>query len=84
MAEMFLVRDRGEMPVAIVRPPGMTAALQDPDTGWLEGYHLTEPLIEGVGRGLITSFPGRADSVIDTVPVEVDYLVRASGLLGVG
>jgi fatty acyl-CoA reductase len=70
MAEMFLVRDRGEMSVAIVRPPGITAALQDPDTGWLEGYHLTEPLIEGVGRGLITSFPGRADSVIDTVPVD--------------
>jgi len=70
MAEMLLVKNRGKVPLAIIRPPGITSALKDPDTGWLEGYHLTEPLIEGVGRGMIKVFPGLPESVIDTVPVD--------------
>jgi len=74
MAEMLLVKHRGNVPLIIVRPPGITSAMRDPLTGWLEGYHLVEPLIEGVGKGLITGFPGLPESVIDTVPV--DYVVN--------
>ncbi len=74
MAEMLLVRHRGSVPLLVIRPPGITSALTDPLAGWLEGYHLVEPLIEGVGKGLITGFPGLPESVIDTVPV--DYVVN--------
>ena len=74
MAEMLLVKHCGDVPLVIIRPPGITSALTDPLTGWLEGYHLVEPLIEGVGKGLITAFPGLPEALIDTVPV--DYVVN--------
>jgi len=74
VAEMLLGRHRGSVPLIIIRPPGITSALADPVAGWLEGYHLVEPLIEGVGKGLISAFPGLPEAVIDTVPV--DYVVN--------
>ena len=74
MAEMLLGKHRGSVPLVIIRPPGITGALTDPLVGWVEGYHLVEPLIEGVGKGLINAFPGLPESVIDTVPV--DYVVN--------
>ena len=74
MAEMVLTKSCGKVPLSIVRPPGITSAVTDPVKGWLEGYHLVEPLIEGVGRGMIKSFPGDPKTVIDTVPV--DYVVN--------
>jgi len=83
MAEMLLIKNRRAVPLAIIRPPGITSALKDPDTGWLEGYHLTEPLIEGLGRGLIKVFPGLPESVIDTVPVDcvVNLILAAAATL---
>ena len=74
MAEMVLTRSHGDVPLAIVRPPGITSAMGQPMKGWLEGYHLVEPLVEGVGRGMITAFPGNPQTVVDTVPV--DYVVN--------
>ena len=74
MAEMLLTKNHGKVPLSIIRPPGITSAVKDPIQGWLEGYHLVEPLIEGVGRGMIKAFPGDPQTVIDTVPV--DYVVN--------
>ncbi|MBI9076608.1 MAG: SDR family oxidoreductase [Desulfatibacillum sp.] len=74
MAEMLLTRNHGAVPLSIIRPPGITSAVSDPIKGWLEGYHLVEPLIEGVGRGMIKAFPGDPQTVIDTVPV--DYVIN--------
>lgn len=58
------------MPFAIVRPSGIVAASKEPFVGWIDAYLLVEPLIEGVGKGQITSFPGDPACVIDTVPVD--------------
>jgi fatty acyl-CoA reductase len=73
MGEMMLVREQGNIPLAIIRPPGITSAVKDPAPGWLEGFHLVEPLIVGMGKGLIKAFPGSKQTLIDTVPV--DYVV---------
>lgn len=70
MAEMLLVKHQEDIPLAIVRPPGITSAVKEPAPGWLEGFHLVEPLIVGVGKGLIKGFPGARESLIDTVPVD--------------
>jgi alcohol-forming fatty acyl-CoA reductase len=73
MGEMLLVKYQENVPLAIIRPPGITSAVKDPSPGWLEGFHLVEPLIVGMGKGLIKAFPGSEKSLIDTVPV--DYVV---------
>jgi nucleoside-diphosphate-sugar epimerase len=70
MGEMSLVKDQEKVPIAIIRPPGITSAVKDPSPGWLEGFHLVEPLIVGMGKGLIKAFPGSKESLIDTVPVD--------------
>lgn len=83
MGEMLLVKHQGNVPLAIVRPPGITSAVKDPSPGWLEGFHLVEPLIVGMGKGLIKAFPGSEKSLIDTVPVDyvVSLIVTACAVL---
>ncbi len=83
MAEMLLIKHRGDVPLSIIRPPGITSAVKDPVPGWLEGFHLVEPLIVGMGKGLIKAFPGAEKTLIDTVPVDqvVSLIVSACAKL---
>lgn len=84
LAEALLAREHGSVPVAVVRPSGITGALKDPEPGWTDAYLLTEPLIEGVGKKTITEFPGNPSCVIDTIPVDMVanvILVAGSSLL---
>eukprot|EP00443_Scrippsiella_acuminata_P048565 CAMPEP_0115243292 /NCGR_PEP_ID=MMETSP0270-20121206/39397_1 /TAXON_ID=71861 /ORGANISM="Scrippsiella trochoidea, Strain CCMP3099" /LENGTH=416 /DNA_ID=CAMNT_0002658393 /DNA_START=80 /DNA_END=1327 /DNA_ORIENTATION=- len=71
LAESLLAAECGEVPVAILRPSGITGSIQDPEPGWTDAYLLTEPLIEGVGKRRITEFPGAPGCIIDTVPVDL-------------
>ena len=72
LAEMILVRECPEkVAVSIVRPSGITAALEQPCPGWLDAYLLVEPIIHGMGTGKITAFPGNPGAVIDVVPVDM-------------
>lgn len=71
LAETLLVKEHRHIPVAVVRPSGISSALRDPAPGWTDAYLLTEPLIEGVGRKNITEFPGNPTCVIDTIPVDL-------------
>jgi len=83
MAEMLLIKHRGDVPLSIIRPPGITSAVKDPAPGWLEGFHLVEPLIVGMGKGLIKAFPGSEKTLIDTVPVDqvVSLIVSSCAML---
>lgn len=84
LAETLLGIEHGEVPVAVVRPSGITGAMKDPEPGWTDAYLLTEPLIEGVGKKNITEFPGKPTTVIDTIPCDMVVnlcLVAGSALL---
>lgn len=70
IAEMLVQDIQDRTPFAIVRPSGVVSAASEPLPGWVDAYLLVEPLIEGVGRGEITQFPGRSGCVIDCVPVD--------------
>jgi fatty acyl-CoA reductase len=72
LAEMILVRDKPtHVDLSIVRPSGITAALLQPMVGWLDAYLLVEPLIHGMGTGMITAFPGDPNGVIDVIPCDM-------------
>lgn len=76
LAEMSLEtesRARG-VPLVVVRPSGITSCVREPMPGWIDCYLLNEPIIEATGRGQLSAFPGREDSVLDMVPA--DFVVN--------
>ncbi|CAE7214036.1 FAR2 [Symbiodinium natans] len=83
IGEMLVQDVQGVRPYAVVRPSGVVSAWAEPMPGWVDAYLLVEPLIEGMGRGQITEFPGRRDCVIDCVPVDYvcNVVLAAAGCL---
>eukprot|EP00658_Telonema_sp_P-2_P032990 TRINITY_DN24306_c0_g1_i3.p1 TRINITY_DN24306_c0_g1~~TRINITY_DN24306_c0_g1_i3.p1 ORF type:complete len:348 (-),score=67.72 TRINITY_DN24306_c0_g1_i3:423-1466(-) len=83
LGEMALEQDRpGHVQLQIVRPSGITAAVVQPCAGWLDAFLLVEPLIQGVGTGLITGFPGDPEVSIDVIPVDMVTSVVLAAVVG--
>ncbi|WP_290649150.1 SDR family oxidoreductase [Aquisalimonas sp.] len=70
LGEQLLERHRGNVPTLILRPSIIESALRTPAPGWIDGFRMMDPVIVGMGRGLITEFPGNPDTVLDVVPVD--------------
>ena len=71
MGEQLLVKNRGDVPLAIVRPSVTEGALADPHPGWIHGFKVTDPLVVAYGRGFVPDFPGSIDAPMDLVPVDI-------------
>ncbi len=71
MGEQLLTRERGDVPLVIVRPSIVESSLSDPQPGWVFGLKVADPLIVGYGRGLVPDFPTPRNVVMDLVPVDV-------------
>ena len=71
MGEQLLVKNRGDVPLAIVRPSVTEGALADPHPGWIHGFKVTDPLVVAYGRGFVPDFPGAIDAPMDLVPVDI-------------
>ena len=89
LGEQLLVRDRGAVPLCLLRPSIIESALREPQPGWLDGLRMADPMIVAFGRGQIRDFPGVASLGIDIVPVDLVVnatvaaaaeLLRAGGL----
>lgn len=57
--------------LSFVRPSIIESAVRQPFPGWLDGIKVADPLILAYGRGLLRTFPGIPDTVIDIVPIDV-------------
>ena len=44
MGEMLLEKQRGDLPVVIIRPTMVTSTYQDPFPGWIEGARYAQNL----------------------------------------
>ena len=71
MGEQLLVKNRGQVPLAIVRPSVTEGALEDPHPGWIHGLKVTDPLIVAYGRGIVPDFPAAEGAPMDLVPVDI-------------
>ena len=71
MGEQLLVKRRGQVPLAIVRPSVTEGALEDPHPGWIHGLKVTDPLIVAYGRGIVPDFPAAMGAPMDLVPVDI-------------
>jgi HAD superfamily phosphoserine phosphatase-like hydrolase len=71
LGEWALLEGRGELPVTIVRPSIIEAALSQPHPGWIRGFRMADPVIISYARGLLKEFPGIPEGIIDVIPVDL-------------
>ena len=71
LGEQMVLRKRGEMPLAIVRPAIIESSLSEPSPGWLDGLRMADPLIAAIGKGRLRALPLDPDVVLDLVPADM-------------
>ena len=71
MGEQLIVKHRGDLPTAIIRPSIVESALVEPEPGWIEGLKVADPLIDAVSKGRLPDFPGHKDMIVDIIPVDI-------------
>ncbi|XP_049522438.1 fatty acyl-CoA reductase 1 [Dermacentor silvarum] len=71
VAESLLLEERGDIPVAIVRPSIVSASIREPLPGWVDNYNGCTGIIVTVGLGLLQSVLAKKKSVVDFIPVDV-------------
>lgn len=71
MGEQLIVKHRGDLPTAIVRPSIVESSLVDPEPGWVEGLKVADPLIDAISRGRLPDFPANKEVTLDIIPVDI-------------
>ncbi len=71
LGEVALAESAGSVPISIVRPAIIEAAVNEPNPGWIRGFRMAEPIIISYARGLLEEFPGIPEGVIDVIPVDL-------------
>jgi HAD superfamily hydrolase (TIGR01490 family) len=71
LGERALLDQRGDLPLSIVRPSIIEAALAEPVPGWIRGFRMADPVIIGYARNLLKEFPGIPEGIIDVIPVDL-------------
>ncbi|CAN7998803.1 unnamed protein product [Ixodes hexagonus] len=71
LAESLVAEERGNLPVAIVRPSIVTAAWQEPIPGWIDNINGPTGLLVASGKGLLRSMLADTEKAADFVPVDV-------------
>ncbi|MBT96173.1 MAG: HAD-IB family hydrolase [Acidimicrobiaceae bacterium] len=71
MAEQAVQEIRGTIPLSIVRPSIIESSWDKPNSGWIRGFRMAEPIILNFGRGTLKEFPGIPEGVVDIIPVDL-------------
>ncbi|KAH7954274.1 hypothetical protein HPB49_017127 [Dermacentor silvarum] len=71
VVESLLLEERGDIPVAIVRPSIVTASIKEPLPGWVDNYNGCTGLLVAIGLGLLQSLLMEKKCVADVIPVDV-------------
>ncbi|XP_057549262.1 alcohol-forming fatty acyl-CoA reductase-like isoform X1 [Amaranthus tricolor] len=68
LGEMFLMHEKGDIPLVILRPTIVTSTFKEPFAGWVEGIRTIDSLAVAYGKGRLPCFVGDPDSVVDVIP----------------
>ncbi|XP_075556752.1 fatty acyl-CoA reductase 1-like [Dermacentor variabilis] len=71
VTESLVLEERGDIPVAIVRPSIVTASIREPLPGWLDNYNGCTGMLIVVGLGMLQSVLAEKNNVFDFIPVDV-------------
>src|SRR5215217_3458486 len=75
LAERRVLEERGELPLAILRPAIIESSVAEPRPGWIQGSRMADPIIMAFAKGILREFPGDPETIVDLVPV--DHVVNA-------
>ena len=75
LTERLMLRERGDLPLIILRPAIIESSHSEPRPGWIQGSRMADPIIMAYAKGVLHEFPGDPESLIDIVPV--DHVVNA-------
>ncbi|KAF9771663.1 hypothetical protein IL306_010692, partial [Fusarium sp. DS 682] len=71
LAEHLISETRGSLPITIVRPSIICAAIQYPSPGWIDSKAAFGGLVLGFGNGSLRVVDGRPETKLDIVPVDL-------------
>lgn len=71
LAERMLQRERGSLPVAIVRPSIVLSSYREPVAGWVDNCNGPTGIIAAAGKGFFRTMLCDEDKVADLVPVDI-------------
>ncbi|KAK4077867.1 uncharacterized protein Triagg1_3561 [Trichoderma aggressivum f. europaeum] len=77
ITEHFVLHNRGEIPITIVRPSIITAALERPCPGWSDSASAVVGVVLGVQDGGVCALGGDPTAFMDLVPVDyvADFII---------
>ncbi|XP_032525647.2 putative fatty acyl-CoA reductase CG5065 [Danaus plexippus] len=70
LAEDMLIKECGNLPVAIVRPSIVLSSVREPVKGWVDNWNGPNGIIAAVGKGVFRTMLGNGTRVADLVPVD--------------
>jgi len=71
VGEHLLEAERGDLPLCVLRPSIVTAALEEPLKGWIDVLLGPAGLFLAAGMGALRVMRGNINNVVDFVPVDV-------------
>ncbi|KAH8234315.1 hypothetical protein KR038_007255 [Drosophila bunnanda] len=71
LAEHMLLKEAGNLPVAIVRPSIVTASLNEPFAGWVDNFNGPTGLVSALAKGMFRTMMCEKNYVADMVPVDI-------------
>ncbi|KAK3907438.1 Putative fatty acyl-CoA reductase [Frankliniella fusca] len=71
LAETNVAKEAANLPVVIVRPSIVTAALREPLPGWVDNMNGPTGLLVGAGKGVLRTLYCHRDMVADLIPVDI-------------
>jgi len=70
MTEHLLLKNRGNLPLAIVRPSIVGCAASEPVPGWVDVVSAAGAVFVAVGMGVVKFLPGSPLNIGDVIPVD--------------
>lgn len=71
LGEQFIDRERGDVPVVILRPAIIEGSYDEPVPGWIDGLRMADPIIVAYGSGKLSEFPADPEVCLDVIPVDI-------------
>ncbi|CRK97592.1 CLUMA_CG010977, isoform A [Clunio marinus] len=80
LAESMLLKEAGNLPVAIVRPSIVLASVNEPLRGWVDNWNGPTGIVSAVGKGIFHTIMCNEESVADFIPVDmvINLMVAAA------
>ncbi|WCJ19038.1 Fatty acyl-CoA reductase 1 [Euphorbia peplus] len=71
ICEMEMNKERGNVPIVIIRPTIIVSTFKDPFPGWIQGNRTIDPFFISYTKGLLPGVAGNPATIMDLVPVDM-------------